>query len=171
MLTEETLKAVVADIVDSLVRTELRTIIIVSMHRGNYVLWSELISELDRGHPDPKVLRSELQLTWNEACKAAGFTTPQMHAGESEASFIASLRPDLVGRDPVDFPDTRERPAGVRLDHTGFPLDVREVSPSGALGEPSEGNRLKRDSFWRVLLGLAVRDVKWQAGSAVSDCA
>ena len=163
-LTHETLKAVITDIVDSLVKTGFKTIILVSLHGGNYVLWSDFIPQLDGKYPDVTVLVADLQPAWDEAYKAAGFTTPGMHADECEASLIASLRPDLVGPDPVDFPISKERLEGARVDHTGFPLDVREVSPSGALGEPSKGSKEKGDLFWGVFLKLAVKDVKKQAG-------
>jgi len=163
-LTHETLKAVITDVVDSLVKTGFRTIVIVSMHGGNYVLWSDFVRELAARYAHTKVLRADLQAAWDQAYKAAGFTTPEMHAGECEASLIASLRPDLVGPRPTDFPKPRERVKGVRLDHTGFPLDVREVSPSGALGEPSRGSREKGDLFWSVFLKQAVEDVRNQAG-------
>ena len=162
-LTHETLKAVVTDIVDSLAKTGFKTIILVSLHGGNYVLWSDFVPQLDRKYPDVTVLVADLQHAWDEAYKAAGFTTPGMHADECEASLIASLRPDLVGPDPVDFPISKERLKDARVDHTGFPLDVREVSPFGALGEPSKGSKEKGDIFWRTFLKLALEDVKRQA--------
>lgn len=162
-LTHETLKAVITDIVDSLVKTGFKTIILVSLHGGNYVLWSDFIPQLDGKYPDVTVLVADLQPAWDEAYKAAGFTTPGMHADECEASLIASLRPDLVGPDPVDFPISKERLKDARVDHTGFPLDVREVSPFGALGEPSKGSKEKGDIFWRTFLKLALEDVKRQA--------
>jgi len=164
-LTDETLKAVIINIVDSLVKTGFKTIIVVSMHGGNYILWSDFVSQLDTKYPDAKVLVADLHHAWTEASKAAGFTTAGMHADECEASLIASLRPDLVGPDPVDFPNPRERLEGARVDRTGFPLDVREGSSSGALGEPSKGGKEKGDLFWSIFLKLAVEDVKRQAGS------
>ncbi len=73
---------------------------------------------------------------------------------------IASLRSDLVGLDPSDFPNPWEHLAGHRLDSTGFPLDVREVSPSGSFGEPSRWSREKGDLFWETFLRVAVDDVR-----------
>jgi creatinine amidohydrolase len=165
-LKTETLKAVISDIVDSLVKTGFKTIILVSTHGGNYVLWSDFIDQLDGKYPGVRVLTADLQHAWDEAYRTAGFTTPGMHADECEASLIASLRPDLVRPDPVDFPDPRERlkTKGIPVDHTGFPLDVRQASSSGALGEPSRGDRERGDLFWEVLLRLAVEDVGKQIG-------
>ena len=163
-LTDDTLKAVVTDIVDSLVKTGFRTIIITSTHGGNYVLWSDFISQLDKTQPNATVLMANLQRAWDEAYKAAGFKTSGMHADECEASLIGSLRPDLIGSNPTDFPSPKDQLKGVPIDRAGFPLDVREVSPSGALGEPSKGKREKGNLFWSVFLKRAVKDVKKQAG-------
>lgn len=163
-LKHDTLKAVIVDIVDSLVKTGFRTIIIVSMHGGNIVLreGSDFVAQLSRRYSDAMVLVADLQHAFDEACKAAGFTTDGMHADETEASMIASLRPDLVGPAPIDFPNPRERLEGASVDRFGFPLDVREVSPSGSLGEPSKGSREKGDLFWSSFLKLAVEDIRRQ---------
>lgn len=163
-LTEETLKGIIADITDSLVNTGFKTIIIVSMHGGNRVLWSDFITKLDNKYPEVTVLTAELRHAWFEAHELTKLkTTGEMHAGETEASLVASLRPDLIGPGPVDFPNPRERLKGIRLDNFGFPLDVSELSPGGALGEPSKASKEKGDLFWDIFFKIAVEDVKKQA--------
>lgn len=169
-LTEETLKGIVADITDSLVNTGFKTIIIVSLHGGNRVLWSDFIPQLNGKYPDVTVVTAELRHAWFESHELTNLkTTGEMHAGECEASLVASLRPDLIGPAPVDFSNPRERLEGIRLDSFGFPLDVRELSPSGALGEPSKATKEKGDSFWDVFLKIAVEDVKKQAKFKIRD--
>ncbi|MBI2845625.1 MAG: creatininase family protein [Chloroflexi bacterium] len=163
-LTDDTLKAVLTDIIHSLTKSGFKTIIVVSLHGGNYVLWSYFISQLGKQFPNASLLVADLQHAWDEAYKGAGFTTPSMHADECEASLIASLRSDLVGPHAIDFPNPKDQLKGARLDPVGFPLDVREVSPWGALGEPSKGSREKGDLFWEVFLRIAVQDVRRQAG-------
>jgi creatinine amidohydrolase len=162
-LTDDTLRAVVSDVINSLVRTGFTTIIVVSMHGGNYMLWEGFVQSLDKDCSDATIIMADLGHAWKEACRAAGFSTEGMHADETEASMIASLRPELVGSSPTDFPNPREQLKGARLDHTGFPLDVREVSPYGSLGEPSKGSREKGDLFWSSFLKLVVEDVRRQA--------
>lgn len=164
-LKHDTLQAVILDIVDSLVKTGFKAIIIVSMHGGNVILrtGSDFMTQLKREYPHTNVLVVSLQHAFDEACKIAGFTTDGMHADEAEASMIASLRPDLVGYNPIDFPNPRERLEGASVDRFGFPLDVREVSPSGSLGEPSKGSREKGDLFWSSFLKLAVEDIRRKA--------
>jgi len=165
-LKHDTLKAVIVDIVDSLVKTGFRTIIIVSMHGGNVILrsGSDFIAQLDREFPGTTVVVAHLQHAFDEARKTAGFTTNGMHADECEASLLTSLRPDLVGPTPVDFPNPKERLKDARTDNFGFPLDVREVSPFGSLGEPSKGSTEKGDIFWKVFIEAAVENIKRQAG-------
>ncbi len=165
-LSPDTLKAVIEDITDSLVKTGFETVIIVTMHGGNIILreGSGFITDLSRKYPGKMVLVVQLQSAFEEAFKAAGFTTDGMHADECEVSLIASLRPDLVGPNPVDFPDPSQRIRGTRVDSFNFPVDVREVSPSGSLGEPSKGSREKGDIFWDSFLKLVLEDVRKQAG-------
>lgn len=164
-LQHETLKAVIADVVDSLVQTSFKTIVIVSMHYGNYVVWSDFIPELNARYPGVRLLVMQPRRAWEEASKAAGITTPGLHCDESEASLIACLRPELVGPCPTDCPDFRARMKGVRRTQTGFPVDVREVSPSGALGEPSRGSKEKGEKFWQTFLAIVVEDIKKELAS------
>jgi len=151
-LEHDTLKAVIRDIVDSLVRTGFQTIIVTTMHGGNLVLRpeSDFIPELDEEYPGARILVAYLQHAFEEAWMAAGFATFGTHADECEASMVASLQPELVGSNPTDFP----------VDSTDFPSDVRQLSPGGSLGEPSRGSGEKGDVFWRVLLEVAVADAK-----------
>ena len=162
-LTEGTLKALVSDVIDSLVRTGFTTIIVISMHGGNYVLWEGFVQSLDNEYSNATIIVADLGHAWKEACQAAGFSTEGMHADETEASIITSLHPELVGPNPMDFPNPRDQLKDARLDHTGFPLDVREVSRFGSLGEPSKGSREKGDIFWDSFLKLVVEDVRKQA--------
>ncbi len=161
----DTLKSVIMDIVGSLIKTGFKTVIIVSMHGGNYILRQDsgLVNQLKREYPDSAVIVADIGHAFDEGCKAAGFKGDGMHADETEASMIASLRPDLVGHNPVDFPNPKKQLKGARIDQFGFPVDVREVSPSGSLGEPSKGNREKGDLFWNTFLKLGVEDIKKQA--------
>ncbi len=153
-LSHETLAAVIRDVVDSLVRTGFTTVILLSWHGGNYVVFSEAFhEELRRRHPGLRVVIPRNVPARNEAIRAAGFTTDEWHAGEREASQVASLRPDLVGPEPTDAPGFRERITGVPVTpETGFPQDVRQVSPMGSLGEPSKGSAEKGERFWEVYL-------------------
>ena len=75
-----------------------------------------------------------------------------IHADECEASMIASIRPDLVGPNPVDcLPPQGGYPKGKKF---------REVCPSGSVGEPSKASKKKGDKFWETFIQLALEGVK-----------
>ena len=145
----DTMKAVIGDIVDSLVKTGFTTIVFVSVHGGNDVICSGYLEQLGRKHPSVTVTCADLDRAFAEATRAAGVADVN-HADECEASMMASIRPDLVGPDPIDCP----APKG------GYPKGpMREISPSGSLGEPSKGSKVKGDRIWETLLRVAVEDI------------
>ena len=159
-LRHETLAAVITDIVGSLVATGFKTVVLVSMHYGNYAVWSNLPRQLEAAHPGLRVAVLDPHPIWGEASHAAGISADEMHSGECEASIMLSLRPDLVRPGAVDFPEPHGHLGGVKVTQTGFPEDVRQVSPMGALGEPSKGGKEKGDRFWQAFLPLAVEDIR-----------
>jgi len=163
-LQHDTLKAIIADLVDSLARTGFRTVVIVSMHYGNYVVWSDFIPQLEGRYPGLRLVVMQPGQAWEEASRAAGASTEELHSGEMEASLVMVLRPDLVGPGPTDFPNPRSHLIGVRLTQTGFPEDVRQVSPFGALGEPSRGSKEKGERFLQTFLDIVIRDVLKEVG-------
>ncbi len=161
-LRHETLAAVITDLVESLVATGFDRVALVSMHGGNYVVWSDLPGRLEQAHPGLRVAVLHLNRLWHEASRAAGILTDEMHSGECEASALAALRPDLVRPGAVDFPEPHKHLHGVPVTQTGFPQDVRQVSPLGALGEPSRGSKEKGERFWQAFLPLAIANIREQ---------
>jgi creatinine amidohydrolase/Fe(II)-dependent formamide hydrolase-like protein len=148
--------------VESLVATGFDRVALVSMHGGNYVVWSDLPGRLEQAHPGLRVAVLHLNRLWDEASRAAGILTDEMHSGECEASALAALRPDLVRPGAVDFPEPHKHLHGVSVTQTGFPQDVRQVSPLGALGEPSRGSKEKGERFWQAFLPLAIANIREQ---------
>lgn len=163
-LSHETLAAVISDTVDSLARTGFRNVVLVSMHFGNYVVWSDLPERLSERYPGTRVVAVEPQSAMALAERHAGGFSPGLHCDEAEASIMLYLRPDLVGPSPTDCPEYEERLAGVPRTQTGFPQDVRQVSPSGALGQPSLGSREKGERVWQELVRLLVEDARGKVG-------
>ncbi len=148
----DTMKAVVADIVNSLVKTGFETIVFVSVHGGNDVLWSGYIEQLEKQHEAVKIVNADLDHAFAEATRAAGVSDVN-HADECEASMLVSIRPDLIGPEPIDYPE----PKG------GYPKGpIRQICPWGSLGEPSKGTKAKGDQIWETLLRVAVEDIVQQ---------
>jgi creatinine amidohydrolase len=161
-LRHETLAAVIGDLVDSLFATGFKSVVLVSLHGGNYVVWSDLPQRLEQERPGLRIAVLDTNRLWSEASHAAGMFADEFHSGECEASALASLRPDLVRPGAVDFPEPHKHLQGFPVTQTGFPQDVRQVSPMGALGEPSKGTREKGDRFWQAFLPLAIADIRRQ---------
>ncbi len=155
----DTLKAIIADIVESLVKTGFTTIIFISIHGANEVVYRGYPEELSKRYPGVRVftagytvwVRDDWVEIWRRALQQAGL--PELiHADESEGSLIASIRPDLVGPNPTDCPIPAVRyPPGKTM---------RQAYPSGSMGYPSKISKAKGDKFRRELLRLVVEDIR-----------
>jgi len=162
-LSQDTLTAVVDDLLCSLERTGFTTVVVLSWHGGNYLLLPKPLESLRQRHRGLTIAVARPGRASGEANIAAGILSPEWHAGEGEASLMAALRPDLVGPDPTDFPDFQAAVARARVTpETGFPQDVRQVSPGGSLGEPSRGNQAKGHAFWDTYVPALIEDLRRQ---------
>ena len=160
-LSAETLKAVIADVANSLVKTGFTTILFVSIHGANEVVYRGFPEELQKRHPGTRILtigypfwvRDNWARIWREALQAAGL--PEMnHADEAETSLIMALRPDWVGPNPTDCPLPADRyPAGKTL---------RQTYPSGSMGYGSKASREKGERLWKELLSRILDDLRQQ---------
>ena len=126
-ISARTLYSVVRDVADSLRRSGVPNLVLVSGHGGNYVL-SNVVQESDgmalfAGGAD-----------WAAAREAAGIATSSrsdMHAGELETSILLHAHPDLV------------RPGYETGDHLAddrphmLTLGLAPYTDSGVVGRPS----------------------------------
>lgn len=161
--SEDTMKSIITDIVDSLVQTGFTTIIFVSIHGANVVVYRGFPESLEEKYPGVRIftagypfwVRDNWAEIWRQAQEEAGI--PQVHhADEGETSLIMSLRPELVGPEPTDCPLPEDPwPAG---------KSKREVYPSGSMGLPSRASKEKGDRFWDALLRFALEDLRKQIG-------
>jgi creatinine amidohydrolase len=159
----ETLKRVISDIVESLVTTGFKTIIFVSIHGANEVVYRGFPESLQERYPGVRIftagfpfwVRENWAEMWRKACEEAGI--PKVyHADEGETSLILSLWPELVGPNPTDCPlPENPWPAG---------QSKRQTYPSGSMGLPSRATPEKGDKLWSALLRLAREDLMRQLG-------
>lgn len=161
-VTAATMKAIITDIVDSLVATGFTTIIFVSIHGANVVVYQGFPESLQEKYPGVRILtagypfwvRENWATIWRDALEHTG-VAEMNHADEAETSLILSLRPDLVGDHPTDCPLPEDKwPA----------ISKRQVYPSGSMGYPSKACREKGDRLWAELLRLAMEDLERQMG-------
>ena len=160
-LSAATLQAVIADIVDSLVITGFTTILFVSIHGANEVVYRGFPESLQPKYPGVRVMtvgfptwvRENWAAIWREAIQTAGL--PEMiHADEAESSLILALRPDLVGPNPTDQPLPADQyPPGKTM---------RQVYPFGSMGYGSRATKEKGERLWAAVLKLALADLEKQ---------
>jgi creatinine amidohydrolase len=150
-VSARTLAAIVTDVYDSVVRSGLRSLTVVSGHGGNYVL-SNVVQEASAA--GRKMALFPAKDDWKDARRAAGMATSDhedMHAGELETSIVLYTYPELVrdGWQHADWiaDDRRD------LLTTG----MRAYTPSGVIGKPSEASAEKGKAVLDSLTGSFAR--------------
>ena len=150
-LSARTLASIVNDVYDSVARSGLRSLTVVSGHGGNYVL-SNVVQEA--GAAGRKMALFPTKDDWKDARRAAGMATSDhedMHAGELETSVVLYACPELVrdGWQEADctIDDRRD------LLTTG----MRAYTPSGVIGKPSEATAEKGKAVLDSLTGSFAR--------------
>lgn len=145
-LTPSTLRLVVQDIVKSLYFHEVRKIVIMNGHGGNFVL-KPTVRELNFRLKGLKLILVDF-----------GFMTStgvdgDIHSGEFETSLMLYLRPDLVKGSGVDYV-----PSGPRnyLDYLG----LKQLSEQGVWGYPTKASRSKGEKYFSDLVEKAIKYVQ-----------
>ena len=95
-LYPSTICAITSDLVESLVRTGIRKVLLLNSHGGNDLKW--ILRELYGRTPAHLFL-----CNWYTVCNDLYeeiFEQPDNHAGEMETSFLLAHAPELVGRNP-----------------------------------------------------------------------
>lgn len=155
-LTAETMMAMVADIVASLIAHGFRRLAIVNGHGGNGGVIDVLASTLGHRHRGKAriVALTYFQLARDRIAKLRESPPGGMgHACEFETAMMMHLRPGLVkiDRAVTHYPDTGS--AYLTTDLLGGSqvrtyLDFKDLSPSGTLGDPSFATAEKGAQFF-----------------------
>lgn len=125
-LREETLAAVIQDVVLTASASVAPRVIILSGHGGNWIL-RPTVRAINVGHPDISVGLVPEGVMWG------GDFGSDLHAGDVETSILLHLDPGAVGELPDDFVPDLPREA---LDL----LPVAAVTPDGVWGHPSKAS-------------------------------
>lgn len=161
----DTLRAVVTDIVGSLVEHGFRRVLIVNGHGGNGGAVDVLASTLGHAHRDrariAAVTYFHLAAASIDAIRESG-PGGAGHAGEFETSVMLHLAPDLV--DMAKAGGTYPDPGSPYLttDLTGSSpirtyLDFADLSPNGVLGDPSLASAEKGARFFEAVTNDLIR--------------
>jgi creatinine amidohydrolase len=146
-----TLAGVVTDVVQSLVASGIRQVLLINGHGGNFTL-EVATRELNMAHPDltvilpPMTLRSKGPAIFETAGQ-------EVHAGESETSVMLAIDPMLVGDDRVDHIPAVGREF---LDYAF----VGDISPEGVWGKPSLATRDKGQRAFEARVSALVAYVR-----------
>ena len=141
-LRPETLKLVVRDTIDSLVRDGFHRIIALPSHGGNFGPVAQAIEEARAVHPGVEITGCTdlFGLTGCLARASAEFGISEgesgAHAGENETSIMMALEPDLVATDrlaPGYVGPAGEREFGIIMEQ-GMPA----LTENGILGDPRQ---------------------------------
>ena len=149
-LREETLAAVLGDLVASLARHGFAGALVFSAHGGNAAALASMQRALEaRAAPMPLVVHADLErLTrrMHEASAAEGVEAAAAghHAGEGETSVLLSLAPGAVRR--AHFREGRHAVPGEDVQSLFYP-SLRERAPGGVVGDPRGASALRAERY------------------------
>lgn len=162
-LKQETLKLIVRDYVDSLVRDGFRRIIFLPSHGGNFGPLAQAIEDARKAHPGVEITgytdllgitgflhrtAAELGIS-EEECGA--------HAGDDETSLMLHLEPELVAREA--FAPGYLGPLGEKEVQTIFERGMPALTVNGVLGDPRKASAEKGEVYLEKLASFLVEQV------------
>jgi creatinine amidohydrolase len=126
-----TVRRMIEDVAESLYAGGCRTVVLVNSHGGNWVLKPTMI-EINQKHGPFRMISTEDLFSYRGQADVE-----QLHASESEASFIQAFYPDCFRAERVV--DFSPRCPASAFDFVG----ISGVSPRGVWGFPSRGTAEK----------------------------
>jgi creatinine amidohydrolase len=162
-LKPDTLKLIVRDYVDSLVRDGFRRVIFLPSHGGNFVPVARAIDDARKAHPGIDIAGYTDLLAFmgvlSRASAEFGISEEESggHAGESETSLMMALEPELVARDrlaPGYLGPTGEREIRIVLEK-GLPT----LTQNGVMGDPRKASAEKGEVYLERLADFLVAEI------------
>ncbi|MCE5206903.1 MAG: creatininase family protein [Chloroflexi bacterium] len=169
-LTKETFKAVVRDVINSLVRHGFKRIAVTYSHGGNEAALDEVLPELARTYPDVDILtlidEDAFSDPVQDIIRRDGITSEQMgvHAGEMETSMLLAWDETLVRKDKFeqgfmgDF--GHDNPQMVRALSEG----LHTVTNNGILGDSRKASKSRGQDYNDAVCGFAAKHFKKVTG-------
>lgn len=136
-----TLKALIIDYVDSLVKHDFKNIILLPSHGGNFKTVAEAITELQAKYPEKKIVGYTELYNYVEfiskISSESGITTEESgaHAGENETSLMLAIEKDLVITERFEHGYMGK--FGEEQGNLIFKKGIKELSNIGVLGDPT----------------------------------
>lgn len=153
-LREETLKAVIADYVRSIVRHGFKRIVITNHHGGNCRAVEGVIEELKQQYPDIRFVYfydQETTEALGRLCQAFQLTPGQLgtHAGDLEASIMMALEADLVEKERLVEGYSSELTPEVR--EKAHSQGFESVTATGVMGDQRLATKEKGEAYIAAL--------------------
>lgn len=154
-ISTDTLRAVLRDVVSSLVRCGFERIVLLPSHGGNFDTVQEVIEEARTSHPGVVVTGYtdlvELGefLAGSSARYGVSAGAAGMHAGESETSIMLALEPELVR--PERFAAGYLGPFGEEQVRVVLEQGMPSLSGNGVLGDPTGATAERGESYLEAL--------------------
>jgi creatinine amidohydrolase len=166
-LKAKTLRMIILDYADSLVRGGFKRIIFLPLHGGNFSTVQETVEEAQAAHPGVRIIGltdlMKLLGCLNSASAEFGVGADESgaHAGESETSIMMALEADLVIVDR--FAPGYVGPTGEREFNTIREQGMRALTGSGVHGDPTKASARKGRVYLDRLVEFLVREIKVQS--------
>lgn len=166
-LKDETLKMIVLDYIDSLIRNGFKRIILLPIHGGNFPVVIEAIKEAQIAHQEIEIIGVTDVMKLIDCLKAAsaecGITTNESgsHAGESETSIMMVLEKNLVIED-------RFAPGYVGLMGENeykimWDQGMEVLTKNGVIGDPSKASAENGEIYLNRLTEFFIQEIKKQS--------
>jgi creatinine amidohydrolase len=162
-LKTETLKLIVRDYVDSLIRDGFTRIIFLPSHGGNFGPVAQAIEAAKQAHPEVEIT-GYTDLVGLVGClyrASAEFGVSEgdsgAHAGENETSLMMFLEPDLVARER--FAPGYRGPLGEAEMKAVFERGMPALTQNGVLGDPRQASAEKGEVYLEKLARFLVEQV------------
>ncbi len=165
-LKASTLKAVISDYTESLVKQGFKTIIYLPSHGGNFTAVKEAIEEQQKRFPKHKITGyTDLMGLTDCLFKISGEfgITPEeagAHAGENETSLILAFSEQLVNKER--FSPGYIGPLGEKEVRVVMEKGMPALSEKGVLGDPTKASAKKGAVYLERLVAFLIKEIKKQ---------
>jgi creatinine amidohydrolase len=160
-LAPETYHAVVADLVDSLLRSGFARIVLLPTHGGNFAPLAEAVAKLDPATQDRVVALTDLGALFQiaqigEQEHGVPLAEGGLHAGEWETSMMLTIHPELVKMDRAQAGYTGDMETAVGSMFAG---GVASISDNGAIGDPARASAEHGERYWAAIEEIVIAQV------------
>lgn len=165
-LRPSTLKLMVNDYTESLIKQGFKTIVYLPSHGGNFATVKKAIEEQKKKYPAVKIVGHTDLMQFVDCLVAAsrqfGVTEEEAgaHAGENETSFVLALAGELVI--PDRFAPGYLGPLGEDEVKVIMEKGMLALSEKGVLGDPKKASADKGEVYLEKIAEFLVREVKKQ---------